>query len=96
MQKLIMVQPQLGEGGQAADVRGQLLDLVVSEVEPLEFGEAGEALRKVSNEVLSQFQRGEVLQAVMEEVVACRFLQFQDLNKLTIRNLPGGPSATCR
>ena len=91
-----MVQPQLGEGGQAADVRGQLLDLVVSEVEPLEFGEAGEALRKVSNEVLSQFQRGEVLQAVMDEVLACRSLQFQDLNKLTIRNLPGGPSATCR
>ena len=91
-----MVQPQLGEGGQAADVRGQLLDLVVSEVEPLEFGEAGEALRKVSNEVLSQFQRGEVLQAVMEEVVAYRFFQFQDLNNLTIRNLPGGPSATCR
>ena len=91
-----MVQPKLGEGGQAADVRGQLLDLVVSEVEPLEFGEAGEALRKVSNEVLSQFQRGEVLQAAMEEVLACRLLQFQDLNKLTIRNLPGGPSATCR
>ena len=63
MQKLVMVQPQLGERGQAADIRGQLLDFVVAEVEPLEFGEAGEALRKVSNEVFSQLQRGEVLQA---------------------------------
>ena len=74
----------------------QLLDLVVSEVEPLEFGEAGEALRKVSNEVLSQFQRGEVLQAAMEEVVTCLFIPFQYSNNLTIRNLPEGPSATCR
>ena len=63
MQKLVMVQPELLERGQAADVRGQLLDFVVAEVEPLEFGETGEALRKVSNEVFSQFQGGEVLQA---------------------------------
>ena len=98
MQKLIMVQPQLGERRQAADVRGQLLDLVVAEIEPLEFGEAGEALRKVSNEVLSQLQRGEVLQAAMKVYNAhtLAYLSAVYSIDLTIRNLPGGPLATCR
>ena len=34
----------------------QFLYFVVSEVEPLKFSEAGEALQKVPNEVFSQFE----------------------------------------
>ena len=75
MQKLVVVQPELGERRQTADIRGQLFDFVVAEVEALKFGEAGEALRKVSNEVLSQLKRGEVLQTARHR--ACCLLMIQ-------------------
>lgn len=77
MQKLVVVQPELGERRQTADIWGQLFDFVVAEVEPLKFGEAGEALRKVSNEVLSQLKGGEVLQAARYRARCLLMIQIE-------------------
>lgn len=61
--QLVVIEPQLLQGGQPTEVDGQHLDLVVAQIEALQFGQLADGGGQCAQQVLAQLQRFELCEA---------------------------------
>lgn len=60
-----MVQPKFWKGGQTANKWREFKQFVITQVQTLQFREFRDRVWKASNQVLAQFQGGQILEATM-------------------------------